>query len=889
MFSLPDGFCYLDSLLARRMPVMMALGAFPRLEKIKAMRIALKKVCIDDLHIAHTVMRGSLGPVIKFKGENLYPRCLHLSRNRYSYGEQDFEQMFSPEEMGIFSESPIEEETIDEQIDALLQEQNSGLYHEYYFVGSDIVKKLDSERDIMSSGFTAIEEASIISNFKRRIDLGIPVDEALKSSRGLDVWTIRRQGMSGVKRFIESRICDIARSYGKKPRRKLNVAQMELLKRADDCVLEELFHDKEIKTPDLKNSISRASLASVDKDSLDAIVPNMKVVKNKRSLDAESFCNVSDLGSLIKEIGNKVGKDLDKIEQFNKMDSRIDDMLLKAEKVQGIYEDLLSKGQEKKDPHLFKRSIESIHTLYENLVKEEIESLERYGEATKELVEEYNKNLMFDEVPDRLKNKNILKNINQIIEESDQESLKTKRVEEVGSEPLQENDDLYEMPEMVKSKPVELKIESDDTDYSSGDRTGFLFQRSEEEKINELKIVGEVERVMSRRYNQRAVKKDDSLTKNECLSELYKEFGIGNYESHSELNRTKKEVFLFIYRRVMYLYGFDVNLKYPEDPKKSDSYFKTFLRFYNKYMDNKTLLQTKNIDIINFWKNLFSGGTNKDRYKVPEAPTQRIFIEDQKLSNELFDKRVETYNSGLEQKKTDMKEYAEIEEEISKKRQKMEKAEKADIPKGFKIQAKNKLTSQIEELKQNQRRLKMKVYPSKPIFRTEYSEITNPAWEEHMRILTRGTRREMIKRGWLDPGVSLDPSSICDLIINFLEKGTSTEEKYRMRIALDHKNMFHQTNSNDFWKKINIKMVGSLQMDSEDFLSKTVDMFYDMVDKEMSNKTAKLIRFLCAEQETRILCSIISYYSYGYISKKFLPIRKKYRRDICNSLDGLIK
>jgi hypothetical protein len=889
MHSLPNGFCYLDMLTSRRLQVMMTLGAYPELRKIARMRVSLKNICVDDISIttspgpdwvAEPVMSRYKGPrrldreiVVQFK-----PRTTHLVRNRYSYGESEFERTFSPEEMNMFNENVIEDKTIDEQIKELLQEEEFYAYNEYYYlVGSGVFRKVDVDRDIMSSGYTAIEEAGIISNFKRRVDLGIPIEEAMKSSVGLDTWTIRRQGMCGVKRFIESRICDIARSYGKKPRRKLNQAQQDLLKRADESVLDEIIYDKEIKTKGLKDSITRSSLASVDQDKLKTIVPDLKIVKNKRSFDAESFCSISDMGNLINEIASKVGKDLDKISEHNKLDSRIDDMILGAEKVQGIYEDLLSYGNEKKDPMILKKSIEGIHNIYSSLVEDEIKSLERYGEQTKELVEEYKKNLMFDSIPDKLKSENYLKEINNLIDNIGEDEMKTKRLSQ------------EELEELKPKKEEEPIIVSDDTDYSSGDRLGFLFARQEEEKENELKIVEQVGDLMTRKYNQRSQIKNNSITKTECLNILCQDFGINDVEEYTTLNRTKKELFLFIYRRVMYIFGFNITTKYPEDPAKSDQYFNVFLRFYNRNLDNKTILRTNNKKISSLWKDLFTGSGNKDIYKVPPTPDMTIYVEDPDTAEIRFQEVVEQYKRDLRSDGLRLARIAETSEKLKKQEEKLAKTHKADIPKGFKIQASNKIQQTINRLKDDLARDRMVSIIEEPRFRMHYKAITNPEWEDHHKLLTKGTRREMIERGWLQPAAKPSIDTIIGNIINLLEDGGMYDRKYRVRLDLDRKNMLVECDHNDFWKKIHVVEDSELQKNIDDFLNKTVEMFFNMIDNGMSNKTAKLIRFLCAGQETRILCSMISYYAYGYISKKFLPLRKKHRRDICMLLDKLIK
>jgi hypothetical protein len=401
--------------------------------------------------------------------------------------------------------------------------------------------------------------------------------------------------------------------------------------------------------------------------------------------------------------------------------------------------------------------------------------------------------------------------------------------------------------------------------------------------------VEDVGELMSRKYNQRYESKNDSVTKEECLNNLCKDFGIKSVDDYKELNRTKRELFLFIYRRVMFIFGFNITTKYPEDPSKSDAYFKVFCRFYSKNLEYKTILKTSNKRTIDFWKSLFAGKGNKDVYKVPPTPDMRIFVEDPDRAEQVFQEQVEEYRRRCESDGHRLSRIVTISENIKKQKMKLEKTEKADIPKGFKIQARNKIAQNLKSLEEDLKQSRIPTVLSEPVYRMQYKQITNPEWEKHMDMLVKGSRRDLIKLGWLQPGEKPTSQRIKDNIIQLLEQGSDYDVKYRVRLALDNKNMLVETESNDFWKKIHVLEESDLQMNIDDFLNKTVEMFFDMIDQGLSNKTAKLVKYLCAGQETRILCSIISYYSEGYISKKFLPLRKKHRREICSLLDKLIR
>jgi len=884
---LPLGFCYLDMLSARRLPVMMVLGAYPTLKKLKTMRIALKKICLDDFKIYSI-------PETRFIDYSIKPTCsrsvyaenelkvLHISRTRYSYGESDFEQVFSLEELRLFG-ADLNIKSFDEEIEDIILTEDCDPNNMYYHVmgSEDVIRKLDNERDIMSSGYTVMEEANIIQNFKRRIDLGIPVEDAMKSSIGIDTWTLRRQGMSGIKRFIESRICDISRSYGKKPRRKLNTAQQELLKMADEHVLDEVLYEKEIRTNDLKSSITRASLATIRKDALEPIIADVKIIRNKRSLDAESFVSMSDMGNVIADIAKKVNTDLDNIQEKNRMDARLDDMILKAGQVQNIYDDLLSHGSTSKDPLVLKRSIEGIHNIYNNLVKDEIESLERYGEVTKELVDEYKKQKMFDLIPDVLKQSKITQDINSLIDNFGTDDIKTKVK---AREEKEKTETAKDHTEHDKDRIVI----SDDTDISCDERTSFLFQQSEKEAMKELEIVNEVEALMTKKYNQRNIRDDRSITKEECLEKLYSNFGINCMEEVPNMNRTKKELFGFMYRRVMYIFGFNVVLKYPEDPAKSSKFFEVFLKFYSRYLDNKTILRTTNSNIGKFWKNLFSGGGNKDIYKIPAAPNRTIYVHDEETTETKYQEKLQSMERKKQYNQMIMERNDGFRKELGKLKEKLDKIDKAEIPKGFKMQAVAKTMSRMKSLRSELASQDMHLIEE--VYRTPVEkEIPNPEYEAHNHLFRTGTRRDFIKAGWVTPMVELTPSDISKRIKLCLEDSGLYDNKYRVRLDLDSKFMLRETDSNDYWKKIYIREDSRLEMNADDFLKKTVKMFMDNIESNMSGKASQLVRYICAGQETRILCCMVSYFCYGYISKKFIPLRKKHRRDICLSLDKLIK
>jgi hypothetical protein len=878
--NLDDGFCYLKFLTKYRLPIAMVLGSYVSVEKLILLRTVLKNSCMSDFHLS--------SPGMYFETKNglaasrsrldrhgnhldLYAFPLHLSKNRYSYGDEDhWDPVFSPEEMQMFNDQSLVTEDMEETLDDELMRmcpENNNKHNTYYVVGSSMVSFIpkDELRDILSSGYTPIEEASIIANFKRRLDLGIPVDEAMKSSVGLDNWTIKRHGMSGVKRFIESKICDIARAYGKKPRRKLNQPQLELLEEADRMNSDYVLFGRNVESPSLKSSISRSSLNTIREDVLRPIVGNkVKMTFNKNEIDPESMVAMSDLGDVIADIGSKLGKDLDKMENLNKMDKRLDDMLLKAERVQGIYDELLSHGNTKKDPLILKRSIESIHSVYTSLVDDEIESLKKYGEATSSLVKEYEDRSMFDKTTEIMRNEKIIQDINNLIEQS-------------GEQPAQRC-----------GGEVPLIEVSDESDFSEvDDKMSFLFQQSEMEKRNEEVIVNSVEDIMSLDTN--GVRQNDTkfLTRADCNRVLFSNFGITTFDEQTRLNRTKRELFRFMYKRISYIFGFIVNFKELEDPAKSDSFFRIFKKFFDETIDGKVIKRDSPKNIRKFWRSVYSNGPGKDIYRIPSAPPKYEEVFSPEESDKSYNAFVERYNSDMDRYNNSIIRLKTVEEQIAKLDKKLLKAEESEIPQYLKAPAISKLRTHRARLTSEKRDYQSTTKPCVPLYQKIYVDKETEEWKEHNDLMTTGSRKQMIEAGYIEPENRIDLLAITERIKEYLSIKSIKERQYKLRLGVDSKNMLFETDSSDFVYKIKAVECLDSNYDVDSFLLATTNMFLELLNSSdfISNNQYKLIRRTIVGQETRVLCAMVSHCCFGYVSKNFIPLRKKHRRNLCQALD----
>jgi len=797
--------------------------------------------------------------------------------------------------------------------------------------------------DSLASGFSPNEEINILSQFKRRLDLGLPLEAAMSSHTGVNNWTVRRHGVAGLKRFIESRLVNISAELNKKSKSKLRDGQRELLEKVKNL---HRFEDSTFK------DFTRASAAVsfvpregfadlMDQNELSGLT----MIQNKARVSVESLISSipsNDMADMINDVAKKTNGHLDVIEFEKEKDNNFDRLMREALEVQKLSLDIL---ENKKDYKLINENISKMNDMRNNLIDRELDSLSNYGELTKDLVEEYKKREFEDNIPSALRQVDLMKDLENLIDGIEGPKTDSKvQTNNNGidfSDPTNKDVDVdgylsyvnpYAETELehdqnqglnefdlsdtksYHTEEAEKNNNNNDSDYSddslgktrkfkdvvnSGIRSRFINGSSSRQTpdliypvMKELShsltesMSDEKEVVLSNEFELFKVLEDlefkfqdDIILWEQYKQELCNRFDIENPHKMHTLNRTQKELFRFCMRCTSGFFGVYINIAYPVDRYKASKLTKKSLEIFRDIVGDRKVAVLTSKNSLETIRNIVNSKLT-DEYLIPQPTQREKMIVDEQESDKVFQRHVKSYQRDLARYEAIMLDRPSLLSKLEGYNNILERIVAAES----RVLFRRAVTKQKEHVKNEIARINKALSFKKPELPRRQPVMTTvhtDEYDDYLRAIN-GDKDFMRSKGWIIEGSRPTPSAFIDRLtrIGSDYEGTCISTTLSYKINRDYE-------AEEDKKEGDIKVRVAL-IDSQEPLAFFRKLRSDFLDRAPLSSRTKLRLAQITEEDVMIfIYTVIAAVSFGYISKTILGLPKSKRSKICSIMNSM--
>jgi hypothetical protein len=809
-----------------------------------------------------------------------------------------------------------------------------------------MMMSLRTDPKLTTSGYSLIEEAAILRKFKEKLDSGRDYNDALSSITGYDQWIIRRQGVNGIKRFIESKLCEMSNTLGKKPRKKLTQRNLDYLQKVDlkskmnNWVSGNCSSDG-LPTASVRSAIltgSRISLLSNANsyeecsEIIDTLNPIMHMKLNKSKVSILMVDELDEVDKLVIDVGSKALNHLDNLDSMND-DESLNRATCLGMAVQSKYDDLFDGNKMTTNMNKISEYLDTLEDARKEICFNEVESLKKYNENgdMDEIINKYKEPEMIDKELDNLiwggnsidktassefkkaieeymvKANNIVDDIKNLIPEN----IRTGVLEgnDKGKNPIYDNIEATEDSFIFKN-PDSMNCFPDSNIFLTSKKFSF-----EEERLNHINneifmnsTPGTID--MSCMIQDPIYEDENDIRTDKCVITWEKmkimildNFGVSNFDPNYRSIPTEKwRLLIHTLKCASTLFQVKFKTLYKTDKKKAKHLAKASKRLINKLIDGKTILITTldRMNVKSAWRSLFRDFVNqKSFYTIPEEPNRYAEIDDIEKMERIYQRDLEKWlliNRNLE---TEIKNKEKNEEKIKKLKISIEQTKKQienvnEIKRYFLACILEKKNNKLKEL--SLLRFNTEI-PSKPKRISDLKQIVESEdWSDWNTKMKTYNKKELTDLGWYHPKYRLSENEFKEKLLSL--------DILQPRIITDNKEVEITYSFNKYFKLyLNSKDHGDAEFDikvkaifsrpnSLNNLNCLIDdtFTYIMADEKnmLGRKCLSRVdkhNFLDRSFLLNCACSSICY---GYIGKSEFPVRKIYRERLVDIFSELL-
>jgi hypothetical protein len=233
-------------------------------------------------------------------------------------------------------------------------------------------------------GFSRNEEKAIMDHFRKKLEFSKDLNSAKRDLSGLSSWTISRLGAVGVRRFIESKLFEIAGGLTSKDKKKLTKPQRQLLQYVK-------------LSPPSFESLSTLSFTGLNKSqiSLESKGSIMTISKNGSTISIHKSDKSNEIDNMVIDVGEKLMSDLNYLHDDMKDQEDIEKAIAVASDIQESYDDLWVNGKLTTDRTKLLNYVTQLEVGLFNINKQEVKAFEDHKDddrstaSVKKIIDNY--------------------------------------------------------------------------------------------------------------------------------------------------------------------------------------------------------------------------------------------------------------------------------------------------------------------------------------------------------------------------------------------------------------------------------------------------------------------------------------------------------------------